>query len=529
VDHTHADAIVTLTNTPHREDHVRAALGEDVVIVPYVMPGFKLARLCAELFPAGLGPSTIGMVLLNHGLFTFGETARESYERTIELVDRAERYLQQRAAWTLDRRSTSAPEPVAREIAALRADVSRALGSPAILSVHRDARISSFLERHDLGRVSRQGPATPDHVIRTKRIPMLGRDVGAYASAYRQYFEENRARAESEVSMLDPAPRVVLDPCLGMVTIGSTVKDADIAADIYRHTIDIIERAEALDAYSALPEGDIFDVEYWDLEQAKLRSRRAPAPLSGEVALVTGGASGIGHACVAALEAAGAAVVVLDINPAIAGSFSSQTVLAIECDVADSATVRDAIDQGVRRFGGLDILVLNAGVFPGGTRIESLGDDEWDRVMRVNVDANMRLMRLGHPFLALAPRGGRVVVIGSKNVPAPGPGAAAYSASKAALTQLARVAALEWGRDGIRVNVLHPNAVFDTGLWSDTVLAERARHHGVTVEEYRRSNVLGVEVSSADVAALAVALCGPAFAKTTGAQIPIDGGNERVI
>jgi NAD(P)-dependent dehydrogenase (short-subunit alcohol dehydrogenase family) len=175
------------------------------------------------------------------------------------------------------------------------------------------------------------------------------------------------------------------------------------------------------------------------------------------------------------------------------------------------------------------MLILNAGVFPGGRRIDALGSDEWRRVMQVNLDANFSLMRECHPLLKLAPRGGRVVIVGSKNVPAPGPGAAAYSASKAALTQLARVAALEWGADGIRVNTLHPNAVFDTAAWTADVLAARAAHYGVSVEQYKKRNVLNVDVTSRDVAELAAEMCGPLFAKTTGAQVPVDGGNDRVI
>src|SRR5258708_4920736 len=175
------------------------------------------------------------------------------------------------------------------------------------------------------------------------------------------------------------------------------------------------------------------------------------------------------------------------------------------------------------------MLMLNAGIFPAGRRIEALALEEWDRVMRVNLDANLALLRLAHPLLKLAPRGGRVAIIGSKNVPAPGPGAAAYSASKAALTQLARVTALEWGKDRIRVNVLHPNAVFDTGLWTEQVLESRARSYGMSVGEYKTNNVLKVEVRSSDVGELAAELCGPLFDKTTGLQLPIDGGNERVI
>lgn len=529
VDHTHADAVISLTNTTRGADHVRAALGEDVLIVPYVMPGFKLARLCAELFSIDAGPKTIGMVLLSHGLFTFGNTARESYERTIELVDRAESYLRDHDAWDIPRAATPLPVPPPREVAALRADISRAMGAPAVVSVHQDETTAAYVQRDDVDRLSRQGPATPDHVIRTKRVPMLGRDVDAYACAYRRYFEENQDRVGQPLTMLDPAPRVVLDPGIGMLTVGRTVRDADIAADIYHHTMDIIVRAEALDEYRALSAADFFDVEYWDLEQAKLRSGGRPPSLAGEAALVTGGASGIGRACVNALAAEGAAVIALDIDASVTREFSDPPVLGVRCDVTDSQSVEAAIAEGVLRFGGLDMLVLNAGIFPGGARIEDLSDDEWDAVMRVNLDANLRLMRVGHPLMKLSPRGGRVVVIGSKNVPAPGPGAAAYSASKAALTQLARVAALEWGRDGIRVNVVHPNAVFDTGIWTEEVLAARAHQYGLSVDEYKRNNVLGVEVTSADVAAVTVALCGPRFAKTTGAQIPLDGGNERVI
>ena len=204
-------------------------------------------------------------------------------------------------------------------------------------------------------------------------------------------------------------------------------------------------------------------------------------------------------------------------------------VLGLACDVTDGAGLDRALDAAARAFGGIDFLVLNAGLFPGGTRIAALEDDAWRQVMQVNLDSNLALLRRCHPLLALARRGGRVVVIGSKNVPAPGPGAAAYSASKAALTQLARVAALEWGADRIRVNVLHPNAVFDTGLWTDAVLADRARHYGMSVEEYRTSNVLRVEVTSRDVAELAAEMCGPLFEKVTGAQLPVDGGNDRVI
>jgi rhamnose utilization protein RhaD (predicted bifunctional aldolase and dehydrogenase)/NAD(P)-dependent dehydrogenase (short-subunit alcohol dehydrogenase family) len=530
VDHTHADAVVTITNAPDGAARVKELFGDEVVVIPYVMPGFDLARLCAQRFPAEATARTVGMVLLGHGIFSFGDTARESYERMIALVTRAEEYLARKGAWDLAPASAKADDvPRRAEIASLRAAISRAAGFPLLLAVHDDPRSLSFARRPDVAALSQQGPATPDHVIRTKRLPMLGRDVDGYAAAYRRYFEEHAPRAREPRTMLDPAPRVVLDPALGICAAGRSARDAAIVFDVYRHTTAIVERAARLGGWTALPAKDLFDVEYWDLEQAKLRAAGKPPPLAGEVALVTGAASGIGKAAVEAFLARGAAVVGLDVDPAIAKLHARPEFLGLVCDVTDVEALCRALEAGARAYGGLDCLVLNAGVFPGGCRIEALPGEQWSRVLRVNLDANLALLREAHPLLAVAPRGGRVVVMGSKNVPAPGPGAAAYSASKAALTQLARVAALEWAGQGIRVNTLHPDAVFDTGIWTPEVLAARAKSYGLTVEQYKTKNLLHTEVHAADVAELAAELCGPLFAKTTGAQIPVDGGNDRVI
>ena len=531
VDHTHADALLAITNTPDGERRAREIYGADTVIVPYVMPGFDLARQCARQFAADSRADTIGMVLVNHGIFSFGCTARESYERMIALVGRAEVYLAQHGAWALPQSKSGGDAQTLRiELARLRREISDCAGFPLVLATHSAPKFLDFARRSDVAALSQQGPATPDHVIRTKRVPMLGRDVGGYAGDYREYFNRHASSGKESKTMLDPAPRVVLDPAFGMACAGRTAKDARIVHDIYAHTIDVILRATALGGYRALPERAIFDVEYWDLEQAKLRKAGAPPAFAGEVALVTGAASGIGKACVEALLKRGAAVIGLDVNAAVAQLMGGRVdFLGVRCDVTSERDVANALESGVRAFGGVDMLVLNAGVFPGGQRIDALGSEEWRRVMSINLDANLALMRECHPLLKLAPRGARVVIIGSKNVPAPGPGAAAYSTSKAALTQLARVAALEWGADRIRVNTLHPNAVFDTAAWTDEVLAARAAHYGVSVEDYRKGNVLKVEVTSRDVAELAAEMCGPLFAKTTGAQLPVDGGNERVI
>lgn len=540
VDHTHADALIAVSNTVEGEARIRQIYGAQVVVIPYAMPGFDLARLCAQCFAAQAGPATVGMVLLNHGIFSFGDTARQSYDRMICLVDMAEQYLQRNHAWELSNTPVPLVEPDAPgaaaglgaralELARLRREICDAVGSPMLLARRADARSLGFVARQDLAAISQQGPATPDHVIRTKRLPMLGRDVRAYASAYAKYFQIHERTAGERKTMLDPAPRVVLDPQLGLCAAGKTAKDVEIVAEIYAHTIDVILRATALGGYRALPAKDLFAVEYWDLEQAKLRRAGRPAALGGQIALVTGAASGIGKACVDALLARGAAVVGLDIQPQIATLYERPDFLGLVCDIGIDSALRQALVRTVEAYGGLDMLILNAGIFPGACPIDALSTEDWRRVMRINLDANLVLMREAHPLLKLAPGAGRVVVVGSKNVPAPGPGAAAYSAAKAALTQLARVAALEWGADGIRVNVLHPNAVFDTGIWTPEVLASRAQHYGVSVDAYKKNNVLGVEITSRDVAELAAELCGPSFSKTTGAQIPIDGGNERVI
>jgi rhamnose utilization protein RhaD (predicted bifunctional aldolase and dehydrogenase)/NAD(P)-dependent dehydrogenase (short-subunit alcohol dehydrogenase family) len=530
VDHTHADAVLAVTNTPHGERAIREIYGDDVIVIPYLMPGFDLARAVAREFQRQATAKTIGVVLLKHGIFAFGDTARESYERMIELVSRAERFLSRRGAWDV----VAPPAPVGAEagsveIAGLRRRICDAAGFPALLRVRTTAQTLAFARHPEVERLSQQGPATPDHVIRTKRTPMLGTDVDAYVAAYREYFARHAPHASEPKTMLDPAPRLVLDPRFGLASVGRTARDARIVEEIYEHTIDVILRADVLERYEALPAQDIFDVEYWDLEQAKLKKGGKPPVFTGEVAMVTGAASGIGKATVLALLARGAAVVGLDLAEAIEKLHDRPDYLGIRCDVTDEAALRAAIDRTVYAFGGLDMLVLNAGVFGASQSVAEVSSAEWRRAMAVNLDANLLLMRACYPYLKLAPRGGRVVVIGSKNVPAPGPGAAAYSASKAALAQLARVAALEWGADGIRINTLHPNQVFDTGIWTEAVLAERARRYGLTVDQYKTNNVLRTEVTSRDVAELAAEMCGPLFAKTTGAQVPVDGGNERVI
>jgi len=531
VQHSHADAIVSLTNLADGERRIRGLYGDRLIVVPYVMPGFDLAKAVGVLWESESHSGTVGMVLLNHGLFTFGDTTREAYQRHQELMSMAEQSLGIIPGEHLGSGHTaSTPRSDPIDVARIRRDISHHAGRPMIVVRDSSDETRRFVGRDDLHTCTQQGPLTPDHVIHTKPWPSVGRDTNAFAERYARYFEANRRRSSNEIEMLDPAPRVVLDPELGMLTAGADVKRARIVADIYRHTMRVISRSQdRLGGYVALPEGDLFDVEYWDLEQAKLRRSGPPPEMAGQVAVVTGAASGIGRGCAAELLSRGAAVVGIDLDDAVINTFDSESWLGIAADITDGDSIDRALGATVDRFGGIDIVVLSAGIFGRSQSIADIETDEWAKVMRVNLDANASIMSKVHRYLALAPAGGSVAVIASKNVPAPGPGAGAYSASKAALTQLARVAALEWAPDGIRVNCVHPDAVFDTGLWTDDTLTQRADHYGLTVDDYKRRNLLSTEITSATVGRLVAELCSDTFRATTGAQIPIDGGNERVI
>ena len=527
VDHTHADAVLAISNAPDGEKRIREIYGERVAVMPYVMAGFKLAAHCARELPKQTTDKTVGMVLVSHGIFTFGAEARESYERMIELVTMAEEYLQKKKAWHIVLPPKPA-QPVEREeIAGLRRAVSTQAGFPMVLKINTSEKFLTFAQHPKIAELAQKGPATPDHLVFIKPVPMLGRDAAEYAKNYRAYFERHAARAPK--TMLDPAPRAILDPQFGFAAVGRDAREAAIIEDLYDHSIDVILRAEALGGWSGVGENHLFDIEYWELEQAKVRKAAAPPVFRGEVALVTGAASGIGKACADAFLRRGAAVIGLDRNPAIATQWQRPDFLGLALDLTDTAAVDQAVSKAVRAYGGVDMLVLNAGIFPKSEPLQSIAAGDWQRAMSVNVEAPVRILQLSHPLLRLAPRGGRIVVIGSRNVPAPGPGAAAYSASKAALNQVARVAALEWAKDGIRINSLHPDSVYDTGLWTPDLLAARAKAYNMTVEQYKKKNLLRTEVASRDVAELAAEMCGPLFAKTTAAQVPIDGGNERVV
>lgn len=524
--HSHADAIVALTNRDVDDDDIRRALGEGVAVLPYVMPGFPLARRIADADLAGVD----ALVLRNHGLFTFGDDPDAVLARHRELVARATELTgagTETDAATRRSSGADAAAGTASDIAALRRAVADSAGRPMLVRQSASARAREYARRDGLEISTSRGTATPEHVLYTKRSPLIGRDVAGYAERYRDYVLRHRDRVDGPVTELDPAPRVVFDAELGMLVAGDTVRDLRVVEDVALHTIDVVDAADRLGGYRSLDEALTFDIEYWSLEQAKLAGRTRK-PLTGEVAVVTGAASGIGRAVAERLLDDGAAVVGIDLNPDVASVSQTDAWRGVVGDVSSPEVLRDAVELAAREYGGIDMVVVAAGIFPPSQPIAELDDDVWDRAFRVNVTAVARLLREAHPLLALAPRGGRVVLVSTKNVAAPGPGVAAYSASKTAAAQLARVAALEWAGDGIRVNQVEPDAVFDTAIWTPELLRARAAHYGLTEEEYRTRNLLRVEVRSAMVAE-AVAMFCQGLPATTGAHLSVDGGNDRVI
>jgi NAD(P)-dependent dehydrogenase (short-subunit alcohol dehydrogenase family) len=306
------------------------------------------------------------------------------------------------------------------------------------------------------------------------------------------------------------------------------LKDANIVADIAHSTAATVSLGEAVGGWQPLPESDIFAVEYWDLEQAKLRKGPARKVHQGKVALVTGCAAGIGFAIAESLAEQGAQVVGLDIDKDIPEIMAKIGGVGIVVNLTGDEPVQDAIDFTVREYGGIDIVVSNAGIFPKNDYLDAMAQGDWDRTIMINLTSHQKLMNKVIPFVKHGVDAS-IIFVGSRNFKAPGPGASAYSCSKAALTQLCRVAALELAPNKIRVNIVHPDAVFDTKLWTPEALQKSATRYGMTIEEYKTKNLMKVEIKSKDIGNMVSAMASPLFSKVTGAQIPVDGGNDRVI
>ncbi|MBV8543315.1 MAG: bifunctional rhamnulose-1-phosphate aldolase/short-chain dehydrogenase [Acidobacteria bacterium] len=535
--HTHADAILALTNTRGRETTVRECFGDSVITVPYLRPGFRLSRDVADAFASK--PDAEGLVLMNHGLITWGDTAREAYEKHVELVSRAEEYLSRGSresgvgATTPDTRHPT-PELLAPAIRG-------ALGAKrsVILEFDGSEDVLRFLARDDAKRITQIGPATPDHLLYTKRYPLFleaGDDVSKALNDYVERYTAHYKNYPSEFAMLDPHPRVVLVPGAGMWTAGKDARAARIVRDIYRHTMRIIESAQGAGGYETLNDEDAFHAEYWPLELYKLTLLPKEKELAGKVAIVTGAASGIGRACAERFAEEGAHVVVTDVDIALAEEVAKSIVakhglrraIALRLDVSGEDDVERAYAETIAAYGGVDIIVSNAGISSFGS-LDVLPAADWDRAFAVNARGHFLVARAALRVMKQQKTGGSIVFNASKNVTAPGKEFGAYSVSKAAEAQLCRIVALEGGEFGIRANMLNPDAIFGgSRFWSDEMRSMRATAYGISSENlpdfYRNRTLLKTEVTADDVAEAALFLAGPRSSKTTGAMVPVDGG-----
>ncbi len=559
IDHSHADAVLALTNQPDGEARCRSLFGDRVGWVPYVMPGLALAKRAAEIYEKA--PGVEGLILEKHGLFTFGDDAKTSYERHIQIVSRAEQVIQEA---TENRRPLDArPVVAAREWQEIAPIVRGALAETGeegtgsfrrFILAHRSSDLISHFAAAGARtqHLAEAPPITPDHVIRTKgsylfveRPPyanleafteLLRQGVAEYRQAYRAYFERNRG--QRELKPLDSTPRVVILPGIGIFAAGDSAKAANVAADIAEHSIRTKLAAEALGSYEGLPESDIFDMEYWSLEQAKL-GKRAPAPLVGQVALVTGAAGAIGEGVVRSLIGAGAHVVGLDLDEArltavaerlSAAGLDGKAFVPLASDITDEEAVDEAFTRAVEHFGGIDIVVANAGVAMAGA-LDKLLLEEFDRAIDVNLRGTFLTLRAALHHMKRQGTGGSIVLLSTKNVFAPGAEFGAYSSTKAGAHQLAKIAALEGAPSGVRVNMINADAVFGdaanrSGLWAQVGPA-RAKARGLAPDEledfYRNRNLLRVRVRAEDVGS-AVLFFATQQTPTTGAALPVDGG-----
>jgi rhamnulose-1-phosphate aldolase/alcohol dehydrogenase len=560
VDHTHSIAVLSLIDQADGETRAAEVYGGRMGIVPYIMPGFALAKKAAEIYEANAAVN--GLILHKHGIFTFGDSAEEAYERMIEMVSLAEAALRRgRRAVFATAASSALPSPareegtgrvsgggkgwgilplaevapIVRGACALK--VTSGAHRRLVLEFRKSDLIRNFVNGADVKRYAAAGVVTPDHTIRTKNWPLVleaprqsadfaastAAAAGAFMDDYRRYFARHNARCGGGKTMLDPLPRVVLVPGLGLFGLGRSKKDAKIAADLAEAAVETITDAEAIGRFESISEADMFDCEYWSLEQAKLGAAKE-LPLAGQIAAITGAAGAIGAATARALAAAGAEVALIDVDDAALRTVARAiggAALAVRCDVTDAATVQAAFDQVAEHFGGVDIVVSNAGAAWQG-RIGEVDEEILRKSFDLNFYGHQRVAQAAVRIMRAQGTGGCLLFNASKQAINPGPNFGPYGLPKAATLFLARQYALDHGADGIRANAVNADRV-RSGLLTEPMIAERARARGVTEAEYMRGNLLGREVMPEDVAqaflAQALAL------KTTAGVTTVDGGN----
>ena len=560
IDHTHADAMLALTNQSEAAKRVEEALGENVIILDYVKPGFKLAKAAAAAYESR--PGSKAMVWMRHGLVTWGTTARDSYEATIELVTQAEKYLAERATRPLLVQISTPISAAEKRLVTVAPLVRGLLAEPSgdadrpyrrvILQSLTDRDTLDFVDSDRGKQIALSPPLTSDHLIRTKALPLwldspayndlarlrqqLATAVHEYTAAYKAYIERNSAHLPEGLATFDPLPRVLLLPGLGAICSGKDVQAAKIARDITAHTLAVKAQVAAMGTYEGLDESHLFEMEYHTLQHAKL-AERSELPLAREVAVITGAAGAIGSAIAQGLLENGCHVAVTDLPGQaleslatdLKGTFGDR-VLGVAVDVTDAASVAQGFETIIKTWGGVDLVIINAGIALVSS-LEEMKLEVFQKLERVNIEGTLLMLSEAGRHFKYQGTGGDVVMISTKNVFAPGAKFGAYSATKAAAHQLARIASLEMAEIGVRVNMVSPDAVFShgtrkSGLWAE-VGPDRMRARGLDEkgleEYYQKRNLLKARVTGEHVAK-AVLFFATRQTPTTGATIPVDGG-----
>ena len=542
VDHSHSNAVLALTGQPDGEAICRQVYGDRAALVPYVMSGLALAKRAAQAFEEN--PGCEGLILLKHGVVSFGASAREAYERMIALVSLAEARAARGPAKSVavgplpETLATPAQvAPILRGLLARRVDPDQGLYTRFILDFRAGEAVRDYVDGAGLARYSQAGPVTPDHAIRTKATPVIvpapaagdlagfaagaAEAIGDYEARYRDYFARNNERCGGVKTALDAAPRVVLVPGLGIFAAGGSAQAAAIAGDLAEATVEVVAAAEAIGAFESISEADIFDIEYWSLEQAKLGAAQE-RPLARHVAVVTGGGGAIGAATAAAFKTAGAEVALLDLDAdRVAAAAREVGGLAVACDVTDDASVRAAFETVAEAFGGVDVVVSNAGAAWQG-RIGEVSDAVLRESFELNFFGHQRVAQAGVAIMLRQKTGGVLLFNASKQAVNPGPNFGPYGLPKAAALALMRQYAIDYGAEGIRSNAVNADRIH-SGLLTGDMIASRAEARGLSEADYMRGNLLRREVTAADVAKAFVDLA--LSAKTTGAVLTVDGGN----
>jgi rhamnulose-1-phosphate aldolase/alcohol dehydrogenase len=543
IDHTHSTAVLALTDQPDGEAVVREVYGDKVAYVPYTIPGFALAKSVADVFDKN--PGVEGLVLLQHGIFTVGDTAQQAYGRMIDFVSMAqERLTRQRktrnaAKLPANLASLAEIAPILRGAVALDKNALAGTAKRQILDFRNTPAIMEYVNGADVARYSQQGVVTPDHTIRTKNWPLVvpapeagkleewSKDVHAavdgFVTRYHDYFARNNDKSPQKKKELDPLPRVILVPGVGLFGIGASAKDAAIASDIAENTVEVISDAEAIGEYKPISEYDMFEVEYWSLEQAKL-GKSAEKALARQVAVITGGGSGIGAATAKAMAAQGAEVAILDRDLDAAKAAAKKIggkALAVQCDVTDPMSVRAAFDAVASAFGGVDIVVSNAGAAWQGA-IGKVDDETLRRSFELNFWAHQSVAQNAVRIMHAQGTFGCLLFNTSKQAVNPGKDFGPYGLPKAATLFLVKQYALDHGKDGIRSNAVNADRI-RSGLLTDEMVAARSKARGVSETDYMSGNLLKREVTAEDVADAFVYLA--TATKTTAAVVTVDGGN----